>query len=419
MGKTALLGGLMSSGIMRTGLSAASARQSSGLNSLIWVWTFSDAGDPASIQKALGPRKLGVILKTHDGTSWMSEYDDSPDAVSGPDKVQHLAIDFEKVGVPFHAWCVVQGTDPLLEAQMCASVLKAGARSLFLDLEPSDGANYWQGAAADAVTFGEELRRLAPNETIIIAPDSRPWQAGRVPIAEFAGFANAIAPQAYWETFQSPANREKFAEHGYELGPEGVTPELVLGASIDTFQAFGLPIQPIGQGASTPDKWRRFVSAALDRSIDSVSLWRYGCADQGALDILHESLPQRPEPVAAPVIDQPSTGFQAPDIHGDASSEPPTAKQPGAEEPSFASDSAQEHRVTAPSSGDNYGEGFQPELSSSTRFTSLTPGDDTSGPANEWNPAGPGNARYVIQQVIDQLETRIRTGFTNPVPRKQ
>src|SRR5690606_28462169 len=106
-------------------------------------------------------------------------------------------------------------------------------------LEPKSGNLYWQGTAVDALRFGEELRRLVPNAWVVVAPDSRPWQAGHVPMAEFMSFSNAVAPQAYWETFQGPSNIRQFAQHGYAVGPEGVTPELVIQASAGTFQGFG------------------------------------------------------------------------------------------------------------------------------------------------------------------------------------
>jgi hypothetical protein len=296
-GKAAFLGGLLGTGLLHTQLSPAAAQQPAGINSLVWVWKFSADGDLYEIRDTLAARRLGVLLKTHDGTNWMSQYDDSPHAVSGPEQIALLASIFEQAGVPFHAWCVVQGRDPIREAGMCAAVLNAGARSMFLDLEPSEGSNYWQGSAADAVTFGQELRRLAPNAWLAVAPDSRPWQVGAVPTAEFAEFSNAIAPQTYWETFQGPTNRKRFAEHGYFVGPEGVTPELVIDASVGTFRGFGRPIQPIGQGASAPDKWRRFIESARGHGIDSISLWRYGAAEQSAFDVLGEVAPAPLPPV--------------------------------------------------------------------------------------------------------------------------
>src|SRR3989442_11913167 len=71
---------------------------------LSWTWQFSIDGSPQTIAQKLVSDNLGVIVKTHDGTDWMSKYDTSPDAVSGPAQVRHLADFFESRGVPFLAY---------------------------------------------------------------------------------------------------------------------------------------------------------------------------------------------------------------------------------------------------------------------------------------------------------------------------
>src|SRR5690606_5804145 len=93
---------------------------------LAWVWQFSTDSAPDKIGAKLRDHGMGIILKTHDGVTWMSEYDKSPYAVSGPEQVQTLATYFEEAGVPFHAWCVVHGARPEREAQMAAAVALSG-----------------------------------------------------------------------------------------------------------------------------------------------------------------------------------------------------------------------------------------------------------------------------------------------------
>jgi hypothetical protein len=184
------------------------------------VWQFSTDSEPDVIGAKLRDHDLGIILKTHDGVTWMSEYDTSPYAVSGPAQVQELANYFETAGVPFHAWCVVQGVNPKKEAQMAAGVALAGARSVYLDIEPHGG--FWEGSAADAAAYGNELRRLAPDANIVLSIDPRPWVINETPVSEFAAFSNAIAPQNYWRTLDTKANNEKFAASGYNVPPEGL-----------------------------------------------------------------------------------------------------------------------------------------------------------------------------------------------------
>src|SRR5688572_33492381 len=42
---------------------------------LMWVWQFSTDGEPNVLGAKLRDHGLGMILKTHDGVTWMSEYD--------------------------------------------------------------------------------------------------------------------------------------------------------------------------------------------------------------------------------------------------------------------------------------------------------------------------------------------------------
>src|SRR3990172_5241852 len=101
-----------------------------GPRHLSWVWQFSRDGPPEQIVSLLAQHNLGVLLKSHDGTDWMSRYDASPYAVSGPDQLAVLATYFETYGVPFHTWSVVKGVDPKQEAELCAQDIAAGARSV-------------------------------------------------------------------------------------------------------------------------------------------------------------------------------------------------------------------------------------------------------------------------------------------------
>ena len=245
---------------------------------MIWVWKFSADGALEAITHDLATNRLAITLKTNDGTSWMTTFDRTPHAVTGPQQVERLARHFEDAGIPFHAWFVAKGEEPLWEARMANDVLNAGARSIYIDLEPPEGSHYWQGSSHDAMVFGEELRRLQPNAMITVAPDARPWQFGKVPIHEYISFSNRIAPQSYWETFNSPTNLRYLRERGFDTS-QGVTPELIVDVARDTFAFSGLPVQPIGQGASTPDMWQRFVSAAGSNGMNPISLWRYGTAD--------------------------------------------------------------------------------------------------------------------------------------------
>lgn len=293
---------------LAAGLGGAAALQSrvrpahasaDGNHHLAWVWQFSTDGEPNTIGSKLRENGLGILLKTHDGVTWMAEYDTSKYAVTGQPQVQVLASYFEGAGVPFHAWCVLHGSDPIEEARMAAAVLLSGARSLFLDVEPHAG--FWRGTPQDAVKFGQELRRLAPDKEVHLSIDARPWLRDAIPFKEFAGFVNSIAPQQYWKTFDTPANYEKYAATGHSVPADGLTPEFLLSVTHAVFGNLGLPIHHTGQGATTDaNEWSRFVDAAFALGNDYVSLWRYGVTPPAVLGVLRDKPARQPPPPAQP-----------------------------------------------------------------------------------------------------------------------
>ena len=270
---------------------------SSGPKHLVWVWQFSTDAEPNEIALSLRDYDLGIVLKTHDGLQWMSEYDQSPFAVSGPDQVRVLANYFKSAGVPFHAWTVVNGSDPIHEARMAADVLEAGAQSIHLDVEPHSG--FWRGSDADAVAFGRELRRLQPDATVVLSIDARPWLIDAIPLQEFAAFSDVIAPQLYWRTFDTSANYTKFGESGYPVPTGGITPEFLQTVSHELLSDLNLKVVPVGQGASSDqDEWRTFVEGAFANGSEFVSVWRYGVTGGDILSLLRDL----PPPVTRVVV---------------------------------------------------------------------------------------------------------------------
>ena len=264
-----------------------------GQRHLGWVWQFSRDGPPEQLVSVLAQHDLGILLKTHDGTDWMSRYDASPYAISGPDQIAALASYYETYGVPFHAWCLIKGLEPKREAEICAQVIAAGARSLTIDLEPHSG--FWQGTPQDALTFGREFRRLQPGATLWVSLDPRPWVMARIPLAEFASFSQGFAPQIYWETFDTSGNLSRFESSGFPAGEDGITPKFLLDVTSSLLDAYGSPIYPAGQGASQDsDAWRGFVEHAFALGMGTVSVWRYGVAGSEVWRLLKDAGPPRP-----------------------------------------------------------------------------------------------------------------------------
>ncbi len=289
---------------------------------LAWVWRFGEDGSPAQIRDLLAAHGVGILLKVFDGVNWMSKYDKgSPMPISGPDSVRQAAAYFESAGVPFHAWCVVNGQDPVREAQLASMVLDAGARTLTFDLELPEGTNYWQAGAAEAQLLGAELRRLQPNAYLTVAPDARPWQVEKLPMAEFAAFCNDIAPQTYWRTFDTPANHRLLAKHGFPIGPEGVTPELIIDATYASLRHHNRPVRPVGQGAADRAGWERFTAHAARLGMHNLSTWRVGTTlgdvwsvlslTDSARQVIAQPEPE-PEQVAAAIAQAPAAEATTP-----------------------------------------------------------------------------------------------------------
>jgi hypothetical protein len=315
---------------------------------------------------------MGVLLKCFEGPDWMAKHDNSPTSVRGPAQVRWFAEFFESQGVPFHAWGVVKGQDPVGEAQISSEVLNSGARSLVFDLEPPENQHYWHGTPESALRFGYEVRVRQPMAQLGVAPDARPWQIDAVPTAEFARFVNYILPQSYWQTFNSPTNRRYLTERGYNVPAEGVTPELILQATHDKLSRFGLPIRPIGQGTAGGADWQRFVQYAYNLGMDSVSVWRYGTTHPEVWPTLHAMAPAQPAPaaVAAPAATQ----------------EPaPQAATAPTETPQSAPEAVASPAQQAPTSSEGASAPVQPTATSTETafgFNTTTAPATTSSPAS-------------------------------------
>jgi LysM repeat protein len=266
---------------------------------LAWVWAFRHDGTPERIRDVLAAHGLGIVLKTHDGTDWMSEFDPGPDAIDGPGRVAELARFFEQAGIPFHAWTVLQGRDPVREAEIAAQVLDAGARSVFLDLEAHAG--FWRGSQESALRFGEELRRRRPDAWLTVSVDARPWEIARVPLAEFASFADEIAPQAYWGAFDSPDNLASYREWGEQPADGRTTPGFVLESASRALAPFGLPVHPIGDGTvEDQGQWEDFVDRSLREHAEAVSVWRFGVTPDAVWQLLAANPPRPASYVVQP-----------------------------------------------------------------------------------------------------------------------
>ena len=271
--------------------SPATARTEPGLAHLGWVWQFRRDGDRHAIRSHLAAHGLGIALKTHDGRSWMSRYDTSPDAVSGPEQIAALAAFFEEGGVPFHAWAVLHGAEPEREAEMAAAVLEAGAHSISLDLESYPG--FWRGSDAGAERYAAELRARQPDAWIQTSLDARPWELERIPIEPFARIADSIAPQVYWSDFGTAGNLARYRRLGEEPGPEGMTALFALDVAARRLAPLGRPLHPIGPGlVDDPETWAAFIEGSFQHGAETLSVWRFGTTVPSVWELLRDTPPR-------------------------------------------------------------------------------------------------------------------------------
>jgi hypothetical protein len=303
------------------------ARLAGAPRHVVWTWQFQNDGAPSQIAASLAPNQLAVAVKTHDGVDWMSTWDHSPFAVSGPGQVGALADYFERLNVPFHAWCVITGVDPLREAAMAAQVLAAGARSLILDLEGSSG--FWAGSADDATRFCEELRRLSQYGRVDVSIDARPWRINRVPMDRFMPHIDGFWPQLYWDTFNNQPNIDAYRFSGYPPPGAGITPEFLLDTTYRLLSGYGRQVIPLGQGATAdPATWPRFQQRAWQLGWGEIGVWRCGVTPLGTLQYLGQhpaGTPPPGVPPTTPTSTPPATPTTKPPPTRTATTRPATA----------------------------------------------------------------------------------------------
>jgi hypothetical protein len=201
-----------------------------------------------------------------------------------------MARIFEHAGVPFHAWAVVKGIDPVREAEMAAQVLDAGARSITLDLEAHDG--FWQGTPDGARRYGEALRARQEFARVDISIDPRPWKMLDIPLPEFAQFADGIRPQLYWDLFDDHHHARAYAYFGFPPPGGSITPEFLVDTTSELLAPFGRWVLPIGPGDPLyADAWGRFLGRCAERGMHEVSAWRYGVTTSDVLNAMAANPP--------------------------------------------------------------------------------------------------------------------------------
>jgi len=216
-----------------------------------------------------------VQVKTHDGTDWMSTYDEHPLAVSGPESLRTLIDIYGAQGISVSAWFVPAGRDVARQLDMATQVIDSGVSALYADIEPFAGfCNADCEYLADE--FWTKLRQERPNARLGVIYDPRVQTWGPSATSKWLAVADEAQPMCYWETFageppwDDPAKCVSQAYADLWL--------LVPGKTLD--------YAPMLQGDSTPWRFREALDAAAAVGSERVSVWRRGVVPAETWDMV-------------------------------------------------------------------------------------------------------------------------------------
>jgi hypothetical protein len=254
-----------------------------------FIWQFDEDYIPEAppSDSDLGVRT--VYIKTHDGLDWMSKWDESYRAISGPDALRRIVGEYRAHGIETVAWFVPQMTDLRAQLDYAEAVLDTGVTALYADVEPYDGFCH-NDCAYLGEYFWKTLRAERPNARLGVIYDPRPlhWEDSK--LATWIQAADVALPMCYWDSFvdQPPWNspegciRQAHADLGYLAG--------------------GKPVEfvPIAQGNSSPDKVREAVATVESLGGSRVSLWRRGEVPAEVWSAVAEFAQPVPAPASTP-----------------------------------------------------------------------------------------------------------------------
>jgi hypothetical protein len=228
------------------------------------IWQFN-RDYPAEILPDASLPVTNVYIKTHDGTDWMSTYDPSPHAVSGPASIQNLIDIYADQGVEVSAWFVPKGTDFNGQVARAIEVIDAGVKALYADVEPYQGFCYLDCHAL-AEQFWARVHQLRPNAVLGVIYDPRPWWWEQQALSEWFASSDVALPMCYWESYtgQKPWNEPA----GCVVQAHADLKTLAPGHSLEYY--------PMLQGNSTPDRFQAALDAAGRLGTSNVSVWRRG-----------------------------------------------------------------------------------------------------------------------------------------------
>lgn len=226
----------------------------------IWMWEYSQQAEQQIEQVAETALQLAgcdtVLLKTMDGTDWMSRYDRSAGAIDSLAAWQATVRRGAVAGITVLPWVVPHGQSPASEAGLHAQL----GDTLICDFEPYPG--FFTAGAGNVPVYLSALRDAGVQQ-LYASIDPRPSAVAALSVSAWAGLVDGFLPQVYFTDFGGD--------------PLEVIPML------GRLCVMGKPVVPVlpgnGQAADLGAVWT--LARALGCA--GMSVWRLGSMDAGQL----------------------------------------------------------------------------------------------------------------------------------------
>jgi len=214
-----------------------------------------------------------IFVKTSNGKYWQGEYDTKAEMeINGPADITKWIDTLNSLGLEFHAWAVVKGTDIAAETSRVIDACKVpGVKSMILDVEPHD--NFWEGTEAQVGQLMTGIRNAVGTSFHIgISVDPRRNYYSAISPDAWRPYINSVHPQVYWELM-------------------GRTPRDVIDETYVVWGNYGLPIIPVLQGWANADSIRDAQDIARSvRGAAGLSYFRLGVISPLQFQAINEEI---------------------------------------------------------------------------------------------------------------------------------
>jgi hypothetical protein len=199
-----------------------------------------------------------VWVKTHDGVSWMSHFDDHPAAPGSTAGLADLVRHYADRAIGCVPWCVPTGEDIRREAELAHEVLvglerAAAAPRLAFDVEVEDSPNFWKGTPDELAALVGRVRQASPRAELWLVL----YQDTAIGLERVAPLFDGYVTMDYWNNYRTQ-------------------PEAQLDQSRRRLAAFGKPIAYGLPGDAPSAEFARGLSWVARQPDGRAVVWRRG-----------------------------------------------------------------------------------------------------------------------------------------------